>query len=175
MDLMERAVMRRLVRDLKRYWPLLAAGVMAIVLLVSTAVVIGASRQAPERDAGLIALASSSPRPSATPSMTPAPTPSTTPVPATPTPDAGPPTAGPSPEPTDEGLEADTDPVDESEDYYDDQPIDIEDPDFTLEPGINLLIGGMEGDAGFYIGTGETVEAILQFPTRDLDDSACSL
>src|SRR5688572_5243036 len=111
MDLMERPAMRRLVRDLRQYWPLLGVGVMAIIVLVSTAVVIGASRQAPDRDAGLIALASPSPRTSATPSTTPAPTPSITPVPATPTPDAGPPTAGPSPEPTDEGIDVDTDPV----------------------------------------------------------------
>ena len=60
---------------LKRHAPLLSLGVMAIVVLVSTAVVIGASRQSPDRDAGLIALASPSPRPSATPSMTPAPDP----------------------------------------------------------------------------------------------------
>jgi hypothetical protein len=179
MDLMERPSMRRLVRDLKRHAPLLSLGVMAIVVLVSTAVVIGASRQAPDRDAGLTALASPSSRPSATPPMTPAPTPSITPVPATPTPaatpEAPPPTPVASTELTDEGAEVDTDPVDEDEDYYDEEPINVEDPEYVLEPDVNLLIGGMEGDAGFYIRTGETVEAVLQFPTRDLDQSACSL
>ena len=33
----------------------------------------------------------------------------------------------------------------------------------------------MEGDSGIYIRTGKTVEAVLQFPTRDLDDSDCTL
>src|SRR5688572_27166122 len=98
MDLMERPAMLRLVRDLKRHAPLLSLGVMAIVILVTTGVVIGASRQAPDRDSDLIALASPSPRPSATPSMTPATTPSITPVPATSTPVATPPTPEPSPD-----------------------------------------------------------------------------
>ena len=131
-------------------------GVLAIVVLVSTAVVIGASRQAPDRAAGLIAVASPSPRPSATPSMTPAPTPSVTPVPATPTPVATPVAATATPEPSPEtDVCCDTDPV---EDYYEnDEP----------EPMVSLMIGGIDGEAPLYIRTGDAVESVLELGTYE--------
>jgi hypothetical protein len=173
MDLMERPAMRRLVRDLRRYWPLLAVGVMAIVVLVSTAIVIGASRQAPDRDAGLVALASPSLGPSATPSMTPDPTPSITPVPATPTPDPTPDkTPTPVPTPVADAVpdrEADTDPIDnEDPEYYD----EIE-PE--PEPEIALLIAGIDDEAPLYIRTGDTVEKELELRAYDVDLGNCSL
>lgn len=168
--------MQRLVRDLKRHAPLLALGVMAIVVLTSTAVVIGASRQAPDRDARLTALASPSSQPSAAPDPTPSPL--TTVVPATPTPTA-PATPVPTPEPTDEGIEADTDPVDEGEEYYDTDPIDNEDPSYyegpMVEPEISLQLGGQPGDTGYWIRTGDTVEEALNLDTADLVQSDCSL
>jgi hypothetical protein len=176
MDLMERPSMRRLVRDLKRHAPVLALGVMAIVILVSTSVVIGGSRQEPDRDAGLIALASPSPRPSATPSMTPAPTPSATPVPAMPTPvatpDAAPPTPEPTPQPTDEAVpdwEVDACSIDGE----DPCSYDYEGP--TVEPDVTPQLGGHPGDAGYWIRTEDTAEDLLQLRTHDLDQPDCSL
>jgi hypothetical protein len=170
MDLMERPSMRRLVRDLKRHAPLLSLGVVAILVLVSTAVVIGASRQAPDRDAGLVALASASPRPSTTPSITPAPTP----VPPTSTPVAtrqpAPPTPEPTPAPTDEPT---------PDEGVDTDPIDVEDPGYyegpTVEPEVSLQLGGQPGDAGFLIKTGDTAEEVLNLHTHDLVRSDCSL
>jgi hypothetical protein len=175
MDLMERPSMRRLIRDVKRYAPLLALGIMAIVVLVSTAVVIGASPQAPDRDAGMTALASPSPRPSATPLTTPAPTSSITLVSATPTPVATPPTPAPSAE-MDATPTSGTDP----------DPIDVEDPDYSdeVEPdpevalvigGADDSIGGVDGEVPFYIRTGDTVDEVLELQTYDVDLSDCSL
>jgi len=171
MDLMERPSIQRLIRDIKRHAPLLSLGVMAIVVLVSTAVVIGASRQAPDRDAGLTAMASSSPRPSATPSMTPAPTPLITPqpAPATPTPVA-PHTPVPTPEPTDEAI---------PDEGADTEPIDVEDPGYYEEvepdPEVALLVNGIDDEAPLYIRSGDTVTESLELETYDVDLSDCSL
>ena len=174
---MERPAMQRLVRDSRRHAPLLVVGVVAIVVLVSTAVVIGASRQAPDRDAGLIALASPSPRPSATPSMTPAPTPSITPVAGHADADrdhagTAPNAATPTPEPS-----PDTDPcrIRHGSDRHRGPGLLRGRDSRRVEPEVALLIGGIEDEAPLYIRTGDTVARVLELQTYDLDPSDCSL
>jgi hypothetical protein len=179
MDFRDHPSILRLTREAKRHAPLLVFGALAFLILASTAVALAVSRTAPDHGAGQVAAASPTDRAEATPSISPTPSPSVTLEPATPapaaTPHAGRPSADPTSEPIDGGIGIDTDPVADGEEYHDEEPIDVEDPDYMLAPEIDLTFNGMGMDAGFYIRSGEAVEAVLQFPTRDLDESACSL
>jgi hypothetical protein len=182
MDLMDHPSINRLIRDAKRHAPILVFGGLALLILVSTAVALAVSGPTPAGDAHQVA-AATSPSRAPTPSASPAPTASGTPLPAEPAP-ASPsvaplrtpdPTAKPTDEPS-SGDWIDTDPVPDDE-YpgYDEEPIDVEEPAYELDPQMNLLIDGKEGDASFYLPTGETFAAVLQFPTQDLEESDCSL
>jgi hypothetical protein len=53
----------------------------------------------------------------------------------------------------------------------DDEPYPTPEPD----PSVKVQVGGMGGDAGFYIRDGTTVQDVLHLITHDLDRSKCSL
>jgi hypothetical protein len=172
MDLMESPTIRRLILDAKRNAPLLVFGTLALLIILSTAVALALTGSPPGRDAGRIAAASPSSRLEPTRSISPAPSPAINPVPAVPAPvaapDAAPPTPKPTPRPTDDRIhEVDTDPVDVEDPSYYEGPI--------VEPRVSIQLGGQPGDAGFWIGTGDTVEEVLHLQTQDLVRSDCSL
>ena len=179
MDLRDHPSISRLAHDAKRHAPILVFGSLALLIVVSTAVALAVSGPASDRDARQVAAASPSPRVEERPSASAAPSPSMTPVPPTPAPAAAPdlalPDVTPSPEPAVEGatdVGVDTDPV------YDEEPIDDEGSEYeepVLEPEVSLLRGGSGGEAGYWIRTGDTVDAVLELRAYELDPSDCLL
>jgi len=75
-----------------------------------------------------------------------------------------------SPEPSLESPEA-TPGEPEPTAVEDDEPYPTPEPD----PSVAVQVGGMGGDAGFYIRDGTTVQDALHLITQDLDRSKCSL
>jgi hypothetical protein len=94
-------------------------------------------------------------------------TPSPSPVKSSPSPAVSSLAPSPEPSPTASDLiDQEPAPIDEEEGNY---------PTPEPDPSVALRVGGMGGDAGYYIQEGDSVEDVLHLITRDLTRSKCSL